>query len=352
MIEAPSTGCFSLGVLCDGGARLYVNGRTLIDNWAAKIVTVDSALVQFRKGCSYNLELDYHEHAGGASILLGIKPLGRSVFRKAVAAAKRSDVVVVYAGTSSKCETEGRDRLNLSLPGYQDILIKRIAAANKNTIVVMISGSPVLMGDWLGKVAGVVQAWFGGDEGGRAIADVLFGKYDPSGKLPMTFPRRWSDCAAYGSYRKQDSVSAYREGIFVGYRYFDKNGITPLFPFGYGLSYTSFSYSGIVTRRVGKGYEVSFRLKNSGGIRGVEVAELYVHDVSQSPSTPVKELKRFARISLRPGQTKEVTFMLNKNDFAHFDTHSHHWVTQPGLYDILIGRSSRDIRLRGRIKIG
>ena len=201
-----------------------------------------------------------------------------------------------------------------------------------------------------------MQAWFGGDEAGNAIADVLLGKYDPSGKLPLTFPVRWKDCSAYGSYpggtgKKLDSVSVYTDGIFVGYRWFDKKNIKPLFPFGFGLSYTTFSYTSLSAKSHGYSYEVTFKVKNTGKIEGVEIPQLYVRDPNKAMVSPVKELKRFDRISLQPGETKQVRFVLMNTDFAHYNTSDEAWETHPGTYDILVGSSSRDIKLQSKIRV-
>ena len=349
--KVPQSGDYLINVSCDGGVRLYLDGKLAIDNWVNHTVSVDSTQVHLIKGRFYSVVLEYHEYVGGADAFLGLRRLGDDIFGKAVAAARKSDITVLFAGTSCKDETEGRDRGTLALPYNQDVLIRKVAAANKNTIVVMITGAPVLMNSWINDVAGVVQVWFGGDEAGNAISAVLLGKYNPSGRLPMTFPLRWSDCSAYGSYKKHDSVSVYSDGIFVGYRWFDEKNIKPQFPFGYGLSYTTFSYSRVRTRRVGNYYAVSFDVTNTGDRAGVAIPEFYVHDPTKSIVVPVKELKRFARISLRPGETKEVTFNLTKHDFAHYYPDMDKWHTHPGEYDILIGESSRDILLSSRIRV-
>ncbi len=350
-ILADETGDYSLDVACDDGARLYINGKLVINDWNSHAVTIDSYPIHLKKGNFYNIKLEYFQNTGGSSVKLGIRQTGEKFVIEAVEAAKNSDVAIVFAGTSSQYETEGTDRNDLVLPANQNELISEVAKANKNTIVVMITGSPVVMNGWINKVDGVVQAWFGGDEAGNAITDVLLGKYNPSGKLPMTFPVRWKDCSAYDSYKKKDSVSVYSDGIFVGYRHFDKYNIKPLFPFGYGLSYTSFSYDDINAKASGDFYEVTFKVKNTGKLDGVEIPQLYIHDPDKTIVSPVKELKRFDRISLQPGETKEVKFVLKKNDFAHYDVDKEAWATHPGTYEILVGSSSRDIKLKSKIKV-
>lgn len=348
---ADETGDYSLDVASDDGGRLYVDGKLVIDDWNSHPLTLNSYHIHLIKGQFYNIKLEYYQESGASSVKLGIRKMGEEFAADAVDAARKSDIAIVFVGTSNQYETEGKDRDNLTLPNDQDALIDAVKKANKNTVVVLITGSPVLMNDWIDKVDGVVQAWFGGDEAGNAIADVLFGKYNPSGKLPMTFPVKWEDCSAYGSYKKLDSVTVYSDGIFVGYRWFDKHDIKPLFPFGYGLSYTTFSYSDIDAKAAGDSYEVTFKVKNTGKVEGVEIPQLYVHDPDNTIVSPVKELKKFDRISLMPGETKVVKFILKKTDFAHYDADKEVWITHPGTYEIIVGSSSRDIKLQGKIHI-
>lgn len=350
-LKAPATGDYLLDVASDDGARLYFDGKLVVNNWSNHPVTVNSVKVHLEKEKFYNIKFEYFQGSGSAVARLGLRPAIDDSFKKAIVAAKESDVAIVFAGTSYEYETEGKDRDDLVLPMGQDELINEVAKVNKNTIVVMITGSPVLMSSWISNVDGLVQAWFGGDEAGNAIADVLLGKHNPSGKLPMTFPVRWEDCSAHDSYKKQDSISVYGDGIFVGYRWFDEKNIEPLFPFGYGMSYTTFSYSDIDAKRVGDSYEVAFKVKNTGKVEGMEVPQLYVHDPDKLIVSPVKELKRFDRISLQPGESKEVKFVLQKIDFAHYSTDKEAWETHPGAYEILVGSSSREIKLQSKIHV-
>ncbi len=350
-LKVPVTGDYSLRVMSDDGERVFVDGREVISDWSDHAAEARSYDIHLERDKPRMVKIEYYQNGGGAMIRLGLAPAHKDDMAGAVEAARKSDVAIVFAGTSSHFETEGSDRENLVLPMDQDRLIKEVAKANKHTIVVMVSGAPVLMSEWIGDVAGLVQAWFGGDEAGNAIADVLIGKHDPSGRLPMTFPVKWSDCSAYNSYKHRDSVSVYSDGIFVGYRWFDKEGIKPLFPFGYGLSYTRFEYDGLKISRDGAVYDISFTIRNAGKIAGVEVPQLYVHDPDQTSQSPVKELKRFDRVTLQPGQEAKVTFVINKSDFAHYDPVREEWLTRAGKYDVLVGRSSRDIPLRGSVKV-
>ena len=202
------------------------------------------------------------------------------------------------------------------------------------------------MGEWLYKVPGVVEAWFGGAETGNAIADVLLGEYNPSGKLPVTFPDKWEDCSAYGLYKTKDSVTEYSDGIFVGYRYFDDKNITPLFPFGFGLSYTTFDYSDIKINKKDDGsYLITFKVKNSGSTSGTEIPQLYISQNNPSVARPPKELKAFGRIYLEPGEIKTVSLPLGKSRLAFYDPGTDNWKVEPGEYEVMIGSSSRDLKL-------
>lgn len=269
---------------------------------------------------------------------------------EAANAAAKADAAIVVIGRSAALESEGFDIKSLDLPSGQDDLIAAIARVNKNTIVVVNAGGPVTMTKWISEVPAIVNMWYGGQEGGNAIADILFGDANPSGKLPVSFVRDWKDSPAYGHYPGENLQVDYAEGIYVGYRYFDKQKIAPLFPFGYGLSYTKFDYSDLKLSRnersSDKLVEVSLKLRNSGSRSGAEVVELYVHDGHSSTDRPIQELKGFRRVSLAPGETKEVHFTLDRSATAFYSTSAQDWVTEPGQFDVLIGSSSRDIRLK------
>jgi beta-glucosidase len=253
---------------------------------------------------------------------------------------------------SKRYEGEGWDRSSLVLPAGQDALISKVSEANKNTIVVLNTGAPVLIDKWIDNVQALVEAWYPGQEGGNSIADVLFGDYNPSGKLPMTFPVRWEDCSAYPTYPGKNGKTFYSDGIYVGYRHFDKENTRVMFPFGYGLSYTTFEYSNIsVTPASVQGsnidVEVSFDLKNTGERAGAEVAQMYIRDTEASVDRPVKELKGFKRVYLEPGETKRVAFKLDKRSLSFYDVKNKQWTAEPGEFEVIIGSSSRDAKLKG-----
>lgn len=284
---------------------------------------------------------------------------------EAVDVAKNADYVIFVGGLNkdNHQDCEDSDRAGLELPYNQDAVIEALAAVNPNLIVVNISGNAVAM-PWVDKVPAIVQAWFLGSEGGNALASVLTGDVNPSGKLPMTFPARLSDVGAHavgqypGTPRNDGSNIVdieYREGIFVGYRWADKNKIQPLFPFGHGLSYTTFDYGkATIDKTEGTAddvFTVSIPVTNTGDRAGREIVQLYVSDLKTTLPRPVKELKGFKKISLEPGQTETVTFEISRDDLSYFDADKHAWVVDPGKFEALVGASSRDIRSKVAFKV-
>jgi beta-glucosidase len=242
-----------------------------------------------------------------------------------------------------------------------------MAAVNKNTIVVMTSGGGVDMTAWVDRVSALLQAWYPGQEGGTALAQLLFGEFNPSGRLPISIERRWEDNAVHDSYypRNGEKKVEYAEGFFVGYRHFDKSGIKPLFPFGYGLSYTSFAYKNLTvspagvsdsrrtdsTPRKDQPVTVAFDVTNTGSRPGAEVAQLYVGDQHANVPRPTKELKGFAKVELDAGQTKHIQVMLDRRAFSYYDIKNHKWTVAPGDFDIYVARSSAQIELTGKATV-
>jgi len=242
----------------------------------------------------------------------------------------------------------------MELVGQQVALIEQVAAANPNTVVVLQTGSPIAM-PWLDKAAGVIQAWYPGQECGNAIADVLFGAVNPSGKLPQTFPARLEDNPAYINYPGENGRVRYGEGIFVGYRYYEKKRVAPLFPFGFGLSYTSFAYANLRlsadTIAPGDRLTVSVDVTNTGQRAGQEIVQLYVRDVAARVARPEKELKGFAKVALAPGETKTVALTLDQAALAFWEDYRHAWVAEAGAFEALIGSSSQDIQARAEFHL-
>jgi beta-glucosidase len=269
----------------------------------------------------------------------------------AAAAAKSADVAVVMVGDD---ETEGKDRPNLSLSGNQDALVEAVAAANPRTVVVLKTGAPVLM-PWVNQVPAILEAWYPGEEDGNAVAAVLFGDADPSGKLPVTFPVAAGDVPAStpAQYPGVNGTATYSEGVFVGYRHYDEAGIAPLFPFGFGLSYTSFSFSHLSVRaEPGDRVTVTAEVRNTGKRAGAEVAQLYVGDPSSAAAPePPNQLQGFAKVELAPGQRTRVTFTLPAQAFSYWDSTAHAWRVAGGAYQIRVGDSSRDLPLTATVHL-
>ena len=346
------SGTHTLGLSAVGWAKLYLDDKLVIDHSSdsdmAKQLTVD---LKLEGGKAYPVKIEYYWEGNPRwrSLAFGHQPPhAKDTIAEAVQLAKKSDVVVLVAGLNSEWESEGFDRVDMKLPGVQDDLIERVAKANKNTIVVLNAGSPLEM-PWIDKVPAVLQLWYDSQEQGNALADVLFGDVSPSGKLPTTFPVRLQDNPAYINYPGENGKVRYGEGIFVGYRYYDKKEIEPLFPFGHGLSYTTFKYSNLrLSARSltpNELLKVRVDVTNTGKVTGKEVVQLYVRDVQCTVARPPKELKAFAKVELTPKQTKTVQFTLDREAFWYFDVTRNTWATEPGEFEILAGASSRDIRL-------
>ncbi len=268
---------------------------------------------------------------------------------EAVETAKKCDYAVVFIGLNGNQEGEGKDKENMLLPPGQDILVDAIYRANKKTIIVLMSGTPVDMQKWVDQVPGIVYAFYTGQEGGNAIANLLFGDVNPSGKLPFTMPKKLEDNPSYGNYPGSGGKVEYAEGIFVGYRFYDTKKVDPLFPFGYGLSYTSFKYANlqVTPEKMDSAgtITVSLDLENSGSVEGKEVVQLYIRDLESSLERPLRELKEFQKINLKPGEKKKIIFKLKKDALSFYDSAKKSWVAEPGLFEVQIGSSSRDIRL-------
>ena len=345
-------GIHTLALSAVGWCKLYLDDKVIIDHSSdsdmAKQITAD---LKLEGGKTYPIKIEYYWKGNRRfrSLSFGYQPPhAKDMIAEAVKLAKSCDVVVLVASLNREWEAEGFDRLDMKLPGAQNELIERVAKANKNTIVVLNAGSAAEM-PWIDKVPAVLQLWYDSQEQGNALADILFGDVNPSGKLPTTFPVRLQDNPAYTNYPGENGKVRYGEGIFVGYRYYDKKELAPLFPFGHGLSYATFKYSNL--RLSAKSLTPNELLKvrvdmtNTGKVAGKEVVQLYVRDVKSTVARPEKELKAFAKVELAPKQTKTVTFTLDREAFWYFDITKNAWTTEPGDFEILVGSSSRDIRL-------
>ncbi|MFL7808413.1 MAG: glycoside hydrolase family 3 C-terminal domain-containing protein, partial [Anaerolineae bacterium] len=273
----------------------------------------------------------------------------QALIDQAVVIAREADVALLYVALPAFKESEGYDRPDLRLTEQQVALIQAVAAAQPQSIVILNSGSAVTMDPWIAEVPAVIEAWMMGQAGGGAIADVLFGTVNPSGKLAETFPRRLEDTPSFLNYPGENGVVRYGEGAYIGYRYYDAKGMDVLYPFGHGLSYTSYAYSNLRVSAQSftdvDGLTVSVDVTNTGDVAGKEIVQVYVHDVAARLSRPVKELKGFAKVALQPGETRTVTLELDARAFAYYDPAYQRWVTESGAFEILVGRSAADICL-------
>jgi beta-glucosidase len=343
-------------VSADDGIRLYINDERVIDDWQRHAETLDTYSTHLEPGKAYKIRLEYFENVGTATVRFGIAAATQALGAETKALASKADVVVLCVGFDPSFESEGGDR-TFRLPGGQDALIQQILEVNKNVIVVLTAGGSVDMRHWIDQVPALLHAWYPGQEGGTALAQILFGKVSPSGKLPASFERRWEDNGSFGGYypNKGDKRVEYKEGIFVGYRHFDRAQVKPLFPFGYGLSYTTFQYSDLkvtpLSADLSAPISVSCNIKNTGSREGQEVAEVYVGDSHASVPRPVKELKGFAKVHLRPGETKRVTIRLDRRAFSFYDVEKSDWKAEPGKFSILVGSSSEKIELQGEFTL-
>jgi len=344
----------------NGGYRLFIDNRLVLDNWKQWYAFVGEAPVALTAG-AHQVELDYYVTSGWGKTTanLGIVQPETLVTAEAKALAARADAVIVAPGFDPASEGESGDR-TFRLPPGQDELINQIAAVNKNTIVVMTSGGGVDMTAWIDRVPALLEAWYPGQEGGTALAQLLFGEFNPSGRLPISIERRWEDNAAHDRYYPQSGGTKveYSEGVFVGYRHFDKSTVKPLFPFGYGLSYTSFAYKNLTISPPSPDQQISdqqvsvaFDVTNTGTRTGADVAQVYVGDHHAPVPRPVKELKGFAKINLSPGETKSVTVKLDRRAFSYYDVKNHAWRVAPGDFDLFVARSAADIELTGKVTL-
>jgi len=329
-------GAFAKPPRYQGGGSSHVN-PTKIDN----------ALEELQKIVQGNAEILYAD-----GYKMDSEEIDQSLIQKAVEIAKSSNVAVIFAGLPEHYESEGYDRKHMSLPDSHNQLIQEITKVQPNVVVVLSNGSPVEM-PWVNSVKGILESYLGGQASGGAVADILFGVVNPSGKLAETFPKKLSDNPSYLNFPGEGDRVEYREGIFVGYRYYDKKQMEPLFPFGHGLSYTTFEYSNMwVSRKEmndDETVEVRVKVKNTGNVKGKEVVQLYVRDCESTVNRPEKELKGFEKVELEPGEEKIVSFILDKRAFAYYNVELKDWYVESGEFEILVGKSSRDIILREKI---
>jgi beta-glucosidase len=349
------SGTYWLGVSGDDGYRLFVDDKKVVELWQNQGETPSKYTGDFQKGKEYKIVVEFYQAGGDAVIrLAALKRMSKdagpeSYLSSAMDVAKKADIAIICVGFSNENEGEGSDR-PFEMPYKQNELIQKIQSVNPNTIIVLNAGGNVDMNPWIDKSKGLLHAWYPGQEGGIALAEIIFGKTNPSGKLPVSFETKLEDNPTFNSYWDNDNdlKVEFTEGIFVGYRGFDKSQVKPRFPFGYGLSYTTFGYGTpqVTSTAVKAGESLLFSvdITNTGNADGAEAVQVYVSDLACSLPRPVKELKAFDKVFLKKGETKTLQFELNKDAFSFYDPAKHDWVTEPGEFKILIGSSSVDIR--------
>jgi beta-glucosidase len=368
---APITAAYVFKVRADGGLRLFINGAKVIDNFESPTPppvgygpTVPLFVkVNLKANTAYTIEIDYHR-AGGYDDsfeqggLTGVEASWAAL--KPPSNITGYNAVIIAAGISNEYEGEGEDR-PFTLPEYQDELIKNVATANPQTVVVFHGGGNFDSTQWIGQVAGLIEAFYPGQDGGQALAQILFGDVNPSGKLPITMEKLATDNPAYATFpnpvnQHPDAIN-YSEGIFIGYRGYDNNHTQPLFPFGFGLSYTTFSFSPLQFSSTGydgtQPITVTFTVTNTGKVAGAEVAQLYVGEQNAPVQRPVRELKGFQRVFLQPGQSQTVTLQLDQRSFAYWNTTKELWDAPKDTYNVWVGSSEQltDLTREGQVNV-
>ena len=339
------------------GIRLSVNGKRIVDMWGGYSWNKTSFLYDFKKGEVYEFVVEHFNKSGSTGLELQFEKMGIDN----PDAVRKADCVVVCLGFNSQIERENSDR-TFELPQGQVEYLRSVLALNKNVVVVLNGGGGVEMASWLPEVKAVLMAWYPGQQGGLAVSEIITGKISPSGRLPISIEARLEDNPSYASYHENvDRIRLpkinpysrveYREGLFVGYRGYEAGEVEPLFPFGFGLSYTSFLYSDVSVIQEEDGFVVSFNVKNAGEYPAWETAQVYVGDQECRLVRPQKELKGFEKVFLNPGQTQKVSVRLGREAFRFYDPVKHEWQVEPGLFNIYVGASSADIRLTTDVTI-
>lgn len=358
---AAETATYQFGCSCLGTAQIFIDGNLLVDNKTKQVrgdafflgmgTREERGSIELEKGQKYKVKVEFgtrptsslsleYQEVGGVYYGAEIETTEEQALQDAVALAKRADKVVLVAGLSPDWESEGFDRPDYEIPGRTNDLVKAMAAVNPNVVVVNQSGSPVAF-PWVNDVKGLIQAWYGGNELGNAIADVLFGDVNPSGKLSLTFPEKVEHNPSFLNFGSTNGRVLYGEDIFVGYKYYEKTNVKPLFAFGHGLSYTSFEFGEVSVNANDTNVVVSLDITNTGNVDGAEVVQVYVHHKNPSVIRPVKELKDFAKVFLRAGETKSVNVSVPTLEAtSYWDSYKNKWLSEKGNYQVQVGSAS------------
>ena len=342
------------------GSRMFINGEKMVDDWTSTSWQYTFFDYVFKAGQTYEIVVEHFNLGGTNGLGLEFEtPLDKNP--GAIKSLQDADYIVICLGHNNLTEKENHDR-TFELPEGQLELLYNILKYNKNVIAVVNGGGAIEMASWMKDVKAILMAWYPGQQGGQAVAEIITGKVNPSGKLPCSFETKWEDNPCYDSYYENvDRIRTsninpysrveYREGLFIGYRGYDKTGVKPLFPFGFGLSYTTFEYSGLEIAQDGDEFVVSYNVKNTGKIAGAEVSQVYVKDNESSLIRPEKELKGFDKTYLKPGETKRVSVRLGEEAFRMFHPMKQQWFVEPGEFTVFVGSSSADLRLTGKLTV-
>jgi beta-glucosidase len=347
-IHPDKAGKYRFTTRYDDGIRVWLDGKLILDDWTDHLVRSTDEAMEL-EARDYDVKVEYYQGGGEAIIAFQWKPYVTP--EEEMRDLKKYDAVVYCAGFNNTTEGEGFDR-PFELPKAQVDYISALSKVHPKVIVTLNTGGGVAWDGWLNKVPAVIETWYSGQELGRAAAEIIFGDVNPSGKLPATFEKRAEDNPSFPYYSiKTDKKTPYTEGIFGGYRGYDKNKVEPQFCFGYGLSYTTFEFGNLKIKKTGSGEArniiVTCDVTNTGDRAGAEVAQLYLGDVKCSVPRPIRELKGFDKVTLNPGETKPISFMLTQEDLSFFDVKTYKWVAEPGRFNVWVGSSSRDLPLHG-----
>ena len=346
--KAEDSGTVRVKMAGDDGYRLYVNGKLIGGDWGNHSLTTRSVFFEVEAGKTYDLKFDFYDNAGEATVVFEAGLMNKA---KLEASLKAASDVLYCAGFNSSTEGEGWER-PFTLPADQIRMMNLVSSMHDRVTVAVNAGGGVDFNGWSENVEAVLMAWHPGQEGGQALAEILTGKVSPSGKLPISIESRWEDNPVHDSYYDHDKRVTYTEGVFVGYRGYDRTGKTPKYPFGYGLSYTDFEYSGLEVRKAGKNvYEVSFDIANTGSMDAYETAQVYVGDPEASVKRPLKELKGYEKVFVKAGETVRVSVELDSEAFAFYDVDAESFVIEPGEFIISAGPSSAELPLSATLEI-
>ena len=344
-----------------GKSKLLINNEEIIDNWTDPLPgdaffahgsSSKRGASHLEKDKSYQIEIQYKFEGNFPAIYIGCQPPDKiDLLDEALNIAKEVDEVILLVGTNSDWETEGNDRVDFNLPGEQNTLIEKVLEINPNAIIVLNTGSPVDM-PWVNKAKSILQSWYAGQEYGDALFEILTGLVNPSGKLPTTFPNRIKDTPAYSCYPGENLQMSYDEKLLIGYKWYDRKKIEPLFHFGHGLSYTNFEYSDLrISNSDKNNFTCSFNIENVGDISGFEISQCYISFMNCDEDEPIKKLQGFDKTYINSGEIKKIEICLDSKSFSTWDIKNHQWEIKKGVFNILIGSSSNDIKLKDSINL-